>query len=396
MFKYRDSQGERLGDGSLFEKATGARWLQEMAVSSDEELQIPVKVTGEEYTLQRFLLPEYALYKRRPPSLLLCREEANGEHSLRAAEKIDRGRVIVEYLGEWDPHYKNRSSYRWGPIDGKRCRNLAAMAEDAFPSASALTLYHFDHIPIRVLFVALEEIDKEGMIALHYGMNHSVKLQYHSEYRSEEMKRFFRKNSLNKIVGRIDQLSGRSTRELGWKRFIELENLTVKLRYIYQTPTALLQLILEEVVDREYALSLWKNRGRRFSTLGFSPMASYREKEVAGFLQQIEEGIELMLPLRSDIIAVLGKWRERVFYRCFLKRLLQGAENPHVEPAIWDEALSDLANGRKEYLELRIMQSQERKSLLEECLLYAKEMQSPLLAWLEEFSSPLFPLPQAG
>lgn len=383
-------------DRALFLEATGAEWLEEMAVSSDEELNIPVKVPREELPLQRFLLSEYNVYRKRPPPLLLCREEANGEHSLRAGESIGKGRVIAEYLGEWDPHYKSRSPYRWGPIDGKRCRNLAPMAEDAFPTASAFTLYHFDRIPVRVLFVALEEVEGEEMIALHYGMNHSVKLHYRCEYRGEEMLRFFRRNPLEKIVGRIDQLSNKTPRELGWSRYLELENLTVKLRYIYQTPTALLKLLLEGVVEAEFALSLWKNRGRRYTTLGFPLNPNYRESEVMGFLQLVEEGFSLMRPHSASIVEAMGRWRERVFYRCYLERLVRGGESSCIEPSIWDLALGDLLEGKRELLELRIMQSQAKELLVKECILYAKELKSPLLEWLESKTSPQFPLPRAG
>lgn len=290
MFYYRKQDAAiQLGTPEIFRRLTAAEWIDEMILTTTiEESELFERVPAD-FQLQHFLIPAYNLYRKKAPKLLIQEGNAIGQHSLYALEAIPKGAVVTEYLGEWAPQSLAPSCYRWGPIDGLHYRNLGGMVEDGFPNIAAFHFYNVQNVPLRVVFVALEGIAVGDAIAVNYGMNHSVKMHERIEYRLEAMKSFFLRYPIEKILHRIKQLQVKSMRDLGWKRTLELENLTAKIRYLFQTPSALSHLLQEKVVDPLKAFALLKEPACRYYLLGFPLNPNPRQQQVIDSLSSLEK-----------------------------------------------------------------------------------------------------------
>ncbi|MCB1148859.1 MAG: hypothetical protein KDK48_01730, partial [Chlamydiia bacterium] len=369
---------------SEFFALTGAAWTETLLCEGAELTYYPAPPA--ELELMRFLLPLYRAYLKRPPKLSIRLGSGPGRHAVQALEAIPKGAVIVEYLGEWAPEAV--SSYRWGPIDGARLRNYGGMVEDGFPNCAAFHLYGVGGAPLRILFVALEEIAAGEMIAIHYGMNHSVKVHYHTEYRLEALTRYFQENSLDSIVRKIKEIRGRSPLALGWKRSLELEALTAKIRYLYQTPGALMHLLLQKTLSAEQVFHYYDLADFRYFFLAFPFSPNYRQKEVESYLTLMRA-----FPFDSfeaqEISEVLGVVRQRIFFSRFLKGLIEGASLQELksEVLLWNESFDAVFRGDRSILEFTL----HSEPLILACQLYAKEIRSSLLPWLMSLTEPLLP-----
>ncbi|MCB1135445.1 MAG: SET domain-containing protein, partial [Chlamydiia bacterium] len=253
MFYYDDGSGVSLGDANLLYELTGAHWADRVSVADGVTMPQSYPCSQVDMELTHQCLPSYRGYKKRAPRLYIRCGEHRGRHAVCALDAIPKGTIVTEYLGQWVGSADIRSNYRWGPIDGLHMRNYGGMVEDGFPNVAAIYLYNIDDIPLRIVFVAVEEIAAGEMVTVHYGMNHSVKILCHEEYRLQAMVRFFSANPLDKMVTRIVALRGMTASEKRWKHCLELENLVVKLRYLFQTPGALMRLMLDGVIAPELA-----------------------------------------------------------------------------------------------------------------------------------------------
>lgn len=244
----------------------GAVWVDEMVVAPGAPMPA-YHPSQEDLDLMSFLLPLYEEYRKIPPRL-----KVEGG-ALYAGESIAKGRVVVEYLGAWEPGSKTPSSYRFGPINGQHYRNFAGMAEDGFPNMTPFYLYGVRELPLRVVFVALEEIAEGDILTFNYGPNHSVKLQEHLEYRLDQMVSFFSQISIASCLEKIKELHCQRRSALGWERCLELENLVAKVQYLYQTPSALMHLLEDHEVRY-----FWQKPDYRYYLLGVPFDPNSRER----------------------------------------------------------------------------------------------------------------------
>lgn len=212
-----------------FESKTGAVWIDEMIVSNDAA-HYPVNPSVQERKLSNQFEPHYAAYKE--PKLAL-RGEKRYHYSLIADEKIEKNRIITEYLGQWNPNLPH-SPYRFGPIESLHYRNYGAMIDDGFPNALPIYLYEVNNLPLRIIFVAIEDIERGEPICFHYGMRHSVKLNGHIEMRKEALISWMKSDTFDNHI----------------KKAKEDEGALAKLQYLMQTPTALDLAIKRCLVDQ--------------------------------------------------------------------------------------------------------------------------------------------------
>lgn len=377
-FLYQNSDGFQVGEKDLFFKLTGATLIHEMISLAP---LIPSKSSQEERELMVFLIPLYRAFLKNPPKLFIRLGSGPGRHSVHAYEKIEKGRVACEYLGEFLPDSSSPSSYRWGAIDGLKYRNMSGLIEDGFPNVAAFHLYDVDNLPIRVIFVALEEILPGTMITVNYGMNHSVKLFTHIEYQKQSLKSFFLRNPLNRIVLKIKELRGRTPRELGWKRSLELENLVAKLRYLYHTPKALIQ--LENIIKKEDFFYWLDQVDFRYFFLNIPHQLNFRQKEILSNLNLLRNFSSVQNQ------ELLEKVRVRLYFKVYLSSIIRGKEASEAEREVllWNQIFDCIDSEDLEGIRILISLSENARELFESSLTYAKETHSPLFSSLQTFYS---------
>jgi hypothetical protein len=317
---YRTINGSLGNCPKHFHKITGAEWIDEMRISPALYAQ-DYTPSENDWELMRYLRPMYKAYLKNMPPLFIQEGVSVGRHSLHALEPIKKGTVITEYLGEWDPTSTTPSSYRWGPIDGLHYRNFGGMADDGFPNMGAFHLYNMNDIPLRIIFVALEDIAAGEMLTINYGMKHSVKILYHDEYASARMHKFFATNSIEKCILRIQELLPRKRSELGWARCIELEGLTAKLQYLYNTPSAIINLLQHRILSTADIFTCYNRAEYRYYILGVPLNPDPRQAEVISSIEMLqvylkEDGREQEL-MQLDWVQDV---RVKLFFDFFIKK----------------------------------------------------------------------------
>jgi len=388
-FCYRNENELQIGSKELFFQLTGAEWIDEMKVFSTALDSIRPSCK-EEIELMHLVMPLYNAYRKNPAKLYVHQGSSQASHAIHARENICKGTVVSEYLGEWSQNSTISSSYRWGPINASLYRNYSALIEDGFPNIGAFYLYNIRNIPLRVVFVALEDIAADDIITIHYGMNHSVKTSYHTEYRLKQMVDFFCKYPLPKVVQEIKTQRSKTPKMLGLKKSLALENFTTKLRYIYQTPSALMHLVKEKAVTIDEVFYYYQQIDIRYFLLEFDPKASRRQQEITDYLEIIKE---YYCHFQSDFeadLALMKKIRQRIFYTVYVKnRILQYPQSEcEAKALLYNEAFDAVQKNEKEKLIFILEQVQDKNCLIQTCLAYAKELQSPLCTWLELLTNP--------
>jgi hypothetical protein len=398
MFYYQETGNVRLGSGEVFRMLTGAEWTEEMRGEANEDEAVRFVPGRADSEWMRFLIPLYKAYKKNPPKLCIHQGPCKGRHSVHALEPIGKGTVVVEYLGEWAAGSLEHSGYRFGPIEAKRFRNGGGMVEDGFPNLGAFHLYGIGNFPLRVIFVALEDIPAGEIVTIHYGMNHSVKTQYHTEYRIEQLERFFSRNPLEKIVKRIKELRMRTPAELGWGRSLELENLTAKLRYLYQTPSALMHLLLKQILTEDQVFSIFGQAEFRYFMVGYPYQPNPREREVIDYLDLIKTFFSPGRLVDDSASALMGQIRQRIFFSYFLKEVIKGANQDEAreQALLWNEVFDAIQMEDRAMLEFKLEQVRERDLVIQASLAYAKELRSSLTGFLTSLAKPPQPLRTAG
>lgn len=324
-FFYQKNGTIQSGNPLIFEEFTGAKWCN--ATRFEPELthneMFKFHPTEVEKQLMRFLIPLYRHYKKKPPKLYVRLGKCKGTHSVHALEKIEKGQIVTEYIGEWKPNATETSSYRFGPIDAKHYRNCSALIEDGFPNLATFHLYHTDGIPLRIIFVALKEIAAGEMVTINYGLNHSVKSSYHTEYQFEEASSFFRRNSINKLLKRIVELRQNLPQELGWRRSLELEGLVARLRYLYHTPGTLIKLIAHEVISNEEVWKCYEKPDQRYYLLNFAPLPTQRQLLISSCLSWIQRFFASGLNTSSLNLELLDKMPHQLYFSSYISSLLE-------------------------------------------------------------------------
>lgn len=370
------------GTAELFHKLTGAQWIDEMHLA-EEVKPLTVNPPLAEKELMEFLLPLYESYKKIAPQLAIKCSTHPGSFTLHTMEPIPKGTIVTEYLGAWCPDSKERSSYRWGPIDAKQYRNAGAMVEDGFPNLAAFYLYDIDQLPLRILFIALEDISAGDMLTIHYGMSHSVKINAHTEYRLEQMLAFFREHSIHHAINLVRDLTSRKKKDLGWEQCLALENVTAKLHYLFQTPSAMVQFLLKNRESADEIFELYDDLSTRYCLLGFPLKPNPRQEEIQYLLSEIRT--YFMKPRNSDaqLESLIGQVRVRLAINFFLK-LIQLYDEPDLlqkECILLDRCFDAICANDRAGFNAALSQSELKESLREEAHRFAQAHNRDAMMW---------------
>lgn len=256
-----------VGTAANFEALTKAKLLAEISMTKEalyDEWRLG-KVRAQnarELALDKFASPYYFAYLKRPPLLGIQKMEARGVdagYGLVAGERIEKGAVVCEYLGEKVPLETAKNAYSFGPINGEKKRGLGGMIQDGFPNLFPLFLFRKRGAAIRIVFVALDAIEKGEVLTFNYGVSHPVKRGLRLELRPEALEKAFRGRSLLKMKEEVERRLSRPPLELGWKETLQLERHAASLQYLFQTPGVFEELAETGVVDRREGELLLKD-----------------------------------------------------------------------------------------------------------------------------------------
>jgi hypothetical protein len=363
------------GSPELFKKLTGATWINAMRPGSDI---LPIPPIPSELELMRFLKPAYARYLVKAPLLSLHQTQTG--YSVYTQEPIKRGCIVTEYLGQWSQESNKRfSSYRWGPIDALEYRNCGGMVEDGFPNIAAFHLYGIQELPLRILFVALEDIPANEMLVINYGMSHSVKINYHREYRLTSMIDYFFHHSLEDV---FKSISGKRT-DMDWNQNLDLENRIAKVQYLYQTPSALMQLLLKNVLSPIEVFRHFDRLDTRLNLLGFPLLPNRRQSEILHTVELLKKYFLGERLYDSFLLELIETIRMRPMIQIFLKNTLEkgSPELYRREAIILNSCLDAIVKlDRTQFTQL-LDESQYKETLSEEAFVYAREVRSPASTW---------------
>lgn len=256
---------------------TGAEWTTKLILPKETAALHYTTPVESEAELQSFLIPLYQSYLKSSPRLRISKS-ATG-YSLYADEPLKKGTVVTEYLGEWSTNSKG-SPYRFGSIDALKFRNYAAFAEDGFPNLEAFYLYGVDNAPLRILFVALEDVAPGTLLTINYGLNHSIKTIERIEYGLEAMRDFFTQNPLQELVQKIRWAMPQNRIDLGWEEVLAFENRVAKLQYLFHTPSAFSALFSEGILDPKPFFNFFAKLDNRYQLLSYKIPPTPRQREV--------------------------------------------------------------------------------------------------------------------
>jgi hypothetical protein len=249
-----------------------------------------------------------------------------------------------------------------------------------------------------VLFVAVDDISPGDILTIDYGMNHSVKVQYHEEYRAGALCHFFETHPFEQIVARLRELKKRTPKDLGWKRTLELEGLASKLRYLFQTPGALLHLLLKTGIRADVFFHWYQKADFRYFYLNYPFHPNLRQLEIMNSIDALKR---FPFEGRSDcpmLLELLQKLRHRIFFEVICKGLERGEEAACLreEAFIWNEAFDAVQQENRSHVACKLYQSGQKDRLASAALHYARELRSSLVPWLEQLAHRPTPLSPAA
>lgn len=379
------------GTKKLFHSLTKATWTDKLILPHSPIEPSDYKTKLDE-DLAPLLHPLYKKFLKNKPRLLL-HPSYGGGFSIQSLEVIEVGSVVGEYLGEYKPNVKAPSQYRFGPIDAKEYRNTTAMIEDGFPNVQPFYLFETDDAPLKILFISLEKIEKNTDLLINYGLSHSVKIGHHVEYGFSKMCSFFKEHPLSNCFKRLQFLTNQNRSNLTLNENLELENLAAKLQYLYQTPSAMLLLLLSGEVTAQELFNYFNRLDCRFYLLGYSMTPKPRQIEITN-------QITLLISYFSkenrpdDIVLELSTTaRIRLLVSFFLKNYLLSGNHLlyYNEVLLLTEADLAIQKGDKNHFSDLFAKSAKPDLFLEEAIFYAKEVNSPLYEWLRGLISPITP-----
>lgn len=377
LFYYLADSKLLSGNALDFNQLTKANWLDAMKV--DDPIQESFEPSAIDLEMQDDLKPLYLHYIKNPRPLSLHPQIGNA-WSLHSFQPIKKGQIVTEYLGEWHPQSIRGSSYRFGPIDALNYRNCAAFAEDGFPNMGAFYLYDTHDIPLRVLFIALEDIEAGETLLINYGLNHLVKINHHTEYHLNQMLSYFTNNPLESHLEKLKSLTQKSRRDLNWHQIVDLENLIAKSQYVFQTPSAAFHLLLNQVISSEKFFNLFDKIDHRFYLLGYSFEYKPKQDEILRQFQVIRKYFERQSRCDDLIRQLLSRYRIRLIFHIFLKLFLENhpVEQCLIEVEHAEQVFNAICSNNKDQLNHHYLQSEHKNILLKQAHLFANEIGSEI------------------
>lgn len=265
---YKNEEGKLVrGNGADFERLTGAAFLdKDCRIDAEQWLKC-----WEKGPLKPVLMPpsiegEYERFCKNPPELYLESHPEVGMN-VRAAQEIEPGMVIGEYLGEIregasalpSGHYtfeqfeslQKATDYVYGDNDATHFRGIIPMCNDSFPNAKCVSIYNKKGLPLRTLLVAIHPIKRGEPVVYSYGLGHKIRFGKRFELRKNAFISYFKSEcaeGLSLFVNKVCSVNNQAVRN---GHSLEGADAMAKeaLIYVLTTPAALLHLLCDGTVQ---------------------------------------------------------------------------------------------------------------------------------------------------
>ena len=274
----------------IFEKITNTKYLQkEVKMSKEEWIRCWKKSEKKELSrLEMDLQKEYLKFKKKKEIKFYLDKNHITGHFLRAGESIKKYQIIGEYLGYycsqsiekkidqyvslWEKNCKNfdekekyffnvlhtESEYILQNIDSYEYRGSTAMIASSFPNLINVSIKNCCGVESRNVFIALQDIEKDEILAFDYGVSHDVKRMPYVELRKDSFVSFFKFWSSQDLSVFFSPPFYPSPSFTNLKELIDFSSFHNKLFYIFHTPSSFIYLFCNNIFSVHLSLSLLK------------------------------------------------------------------------------------------------------------------------------------------
>ncbi len=223
----------------VFKGLTRANFITENAMG-EEVIWNGVWEEWNKMPKSRPMIFQEGTFRQKMPRCYL-KEIPSCGYGVFAMEKIVAGRFIGEYQGKLKSR-EDRNPYIMGDITSLSHRNVIPLINDGFHNVFHLCIPNIDGLPIRYMFLAIDDIDAKEQLCFNYGGAHSVKIGPYSEVRPKETRDFVLKE-----IGNISEFRELLSGRVSLSRVTQMARLE-KFRYILNTPSILFSMGVEEIL----------------------------------------------------------------------------------------------------------------------------------------------------
>ena len=204
------------------------------------------------------LKERYLEFKKNSPTLILERDPAVG-FNVKTAVRLLRGQGVTQYLGvvssSKDP--QTNVEYQLDEFDGSQKRNLGPMINDGFPNVTSFPV-RIDGTKRDFMFM-VDDAKLGDHLCWNYTLTHPVKTsQPHAELRKDAMIEFFTQHKVKDLAQEVK--AAFKAGKLEASKAMEIISKGEKLRYVIDTPTSLMILILSNILTLQEFESIFNDK----------------------------------------------------------------------------------------------------------------------------------------
>ena len=254
VFHYQDPETKEIfrnATASKFKQLTGAVFTNSVIVSpqallaathglhTDPDLEKNKQISP---LLKESIKNNYPTYLSSLPKIYLGKDSVDG-WGVFALDQITRGSLVVHYAGRLVLDHTS-SKYLAGDVDGEKEGNLAARVNDGYPNTRAVAI-RLNKIVTTYIFIALRDIAPHEEILADYQFGHSVKMLkgYVNAAQEELIRVLEEEGGIKWIFNRLRNTEIHKLSSL--EEVLNYEKLHATLKYLFNTPSVMLNLILE-------------------------------------------------------------------------------------------------------------------------------------------------------
>lgn len=248
VFLYQENNGNLvLGTAEQFEKITDAKYLNQTFMTPEflmEEWCNPSPPDDEYTALGTFFKNKYKEYLENPPRLYLVENNEIRGYDVHVDQDLLPNQIVVTYAGILGNEKFPDDQYLLEKTDARMMRNLGSMINDGLPNCAVVRIRDVEGLPELHVIIALKEIPRGTRLLYNYNGLHSTKLEQHLELNGKEMEDLFVNHSLIEMWETFQQREIRSIEDA-----LEWEAKIAPLRYLANTPSAFIALIMKGVIN---------------------------------------------------------------------------------------------------------------------------------------------------
>lgn len=254
VFHYQDPETKQIfknASASKFKQLTGAVFTNSVIVSpqallaathglhTDPDLEKNKQISP---LLKESIKNNYPTYLSSFPKIYLGKDSVGG-WGVFAVDPITRGSLVVHYAGRLVLDHTS-SKYLAGDVDGEKESNLAARINDGYPNTRAVAI-RLNKIVTTYIFIALRDIAPHEEILADYQFGHSVKMLkgYVNAAQEELIRVLEQEGGIKWIFNQLRNIELDTLTSL--EEVLNYEKLEATLKYLFNTPSVMLDLILE-------------------------------------------------------------------------------------------------------------------------------------------------------